>query len=136
MTKGEEIRFQRGTYLGKTGWIDNDGTKLDTMVWVYVDNWKGDGRMKHTKVKKSSLAKKHLVPSSYAEAVMQQNPDIEAKLDKLCRDLAMCSIHKDPNGIIELVRQGLQKASVEQDELGYKKKFRKVVFGSTKKHSA
>jgi hypothetical protein len=48
----------------------------------------------------------------------------------------MCSIHKDPNGIIELVRQGLQKASVEQDELGYKKKFHKVVFGSTKKHSA
>jgi hypothetical protein len=136
MTKAEEIRFQRGTYLGKTGWIDNDGTKLGTMVWVYVDIWNGDRRMKHTNVKKSSLAKKHLVPSSYAEAVMQQNPDIKAKLDKLCRDLAMCSIHKDPNGIIELVRQGLQKASVEQDELGYKKKFRKVVFGSTKKHSA
>jgi hypothetical protein len=45
MTKGEEICFQRGTYLGKTGWIDNEGTKLDTMVWVYVDNWKGDGRV-------------------------------------------------------------------------------------------
>jgi hypothetical protein len=49
MTKGEAFVSKEKLYLGNTGWTDNDGTKLDTMVWVYVDNWKGDGRMKHTK---------------------------------------------------------------------------------------
>jgi hypothetical protein len=134
MTKGEEIRFKKGTYLGKTGWIDDDAELIATMVWVYVDNWKGDGRIKHTKVKKSSIAQMHGQPTSYAEAVIQQNPDIEAKLDKLCLDLAMCSIHKDGRGIMEVVRQRLESATLEHNELGYKKKFRHVDFDDSKKH--
>jgi hypothetical protein len=134
MTKGEEIRFKKGTYLGKTGWIDNDALGLNAMVWVYVDNWKGDGRMKHTKVKKSSIAQMHREPTSYAEAVIQQNPDIEAKLDKLCLDLAMCDIDKDAKGIMEVIRQRLEKATVEHNLLSYKKKSRHIIF-DTKKHS-
>jgi hypothetical protein len=51
MTKGEAIHFKKGTYLGKTGWIDDDAKGLDTMVWVYVDNWKGNRcSIKHTQV--------------------------------------------------------------------------------------
>jgi hypothetical protein len=88
------------------------------MVWIYVDNWKGDRHMKETNVKKLSLAKMHLEPTSYAEVVVKQNPDIEAKLDKLCHDLAMCYIYKYQTGIMEVVRKGLEKATVEHNQLG------------------
>jgi hypothetical protein len=133
--KGDAIRFNKGTYLGKTGWIDAAGKGLDTMVWVYVDNWNVDGRsIKHTKVKKSSIGHDR-EPTSYAEAVVQQNPDIDAKLDKLCLDLAMCDIHKDEKGIMELVHQRLVKATEDHNKLGYKQKFRRVQFDSTMKNA-
>ena len=134
MTKGEAIRFKKGTYLGKTGWIDDDGKALDAMVWVYVDNWNGDGHsIKHTKVNKSSVAYGDREPTSYAEAVVQQNPDIEDKLDKLCLNLAMCKIHKDEKGIMDLVHQRLVKATEKQNKLGHKQKFREVHFDLGKK---
>jgi hypothetical protein len=133
MMKGEAIRIKKGTYIGKTGWIDADAKVLDTMVWVYVDNWNGDGRsIKHTKVKKSSISQKDREPTTYAEAVIQQHPDIDATLDKLCLDLAMCNIHKDEKGIMELVHQRLGKATDEHNKLGYKKKIREVNFDSKK----
>jgi hypothetical protein len=127
MTKGEAIRFKKGIYKGKTGSIDNDAEGLDTMIWVYVDNWKGR-HTKHTKVKKSSIAQVHVEATSYAEAVIQQHPDIESTLDKLCLDLAMCGIHKDAKGIMELIHKRLEKATVEHSQLGYKKRYRHVDF--------
>jgi hypothetical protein len=68
----------------------------------------------------------HLEPTSYVEAVVQQNPDIKAKLDNLCRDLAMCSIYKDQSGIMQVVRKGLEKATVEHNQLGYKNSFARL----------
>jgi hypothetical protein len=134
MTKGEAIRFKKGSFKGKTGWIDNDGSIMEQMVQVYVENWNNKGQTKNAKVMKINIAPLHRPsPSSYAEAVIQQNPDIEDTLEKLCRNLAMCDIKKDGKGIMEVISNSLEQATEEQRKLGYKKRYRQVNFSSKKK---
>jgi hypothetical protein len=67
-------------------------------------------------------------PASYAEAVMAQNPDIEAMLEKLCQELVGCDITKNEKGIVEAIVKRLEKTAEEQKQSGYKKKFRRVAF--------
>jgi hypothetical protein len=71
----------------------------------------GDGTLKRTFVKKSSAkAATQSSPASYSQAVLQQCPDVEEKLEKLCAELAMCQIEKDPDGILNIIATKLAKA--------------------------
>jgi hypothetical protein len=55
------------------------------MFYVIVDL--GDGATKKTRVQKESVRKRQGSPLNYAEAILQQCPDIEVKMDKLCQEL-------------------------------------------------
>jgi hypothetical protein len=62
--------FQKRILPRKNCGINDEAMGLEIMVWVYVKNWKGDGHMEHTKMKKWSIAQIHREPTSYAEAVI------------------------------------------------------------------
>lgn len=99
--KGKQVRFVAGKYGGKDGWIDASKEEGDDTVPVIVNlGKKGE---KATFVYKSSIEyEMHGLPSSYAEAVLQQCPDLERKLVDFCRDLAKCDIQRDPAGILNI----------------------------------
>jgi hypothetical protein len=90
---GDPIRFVKGKYKGKTGWCNKDKESTRERLYVIVDL--GDGVIRRTFVKKTS-AKPAVQPNpaSYSEAVLQECPDVEEKLDKLCLELALASKRK------------------------------------------
>jgi hypothetical protein len=112
-SKGDPIRFIKGKYKGKTGWRNKDKESTRERLYVIVDL--GNNKLKATWVKKSS-AKPAIQPrpTSYSEAVLQQCPDIEEKLEKLCAELAMCKIERDPNGILAIINVKLAEACETQ----------------------
>jgi hypothetical protein len=76
---------------------------------------------KQTQVRKESFRiKDDSKPSSYAEAALWQDPDIESKLDNLCQELAKCSIHQDVSGLFAVIQKNLTKATAKQASLGSK----------------
>jgi hypothetical protein len=67
-------------------------------------------------------------PASYSEATLREHPDIEASLDKICQELAKCSIHKDASGIMAIIQGKLVEATEKQSSLGNKGLYRHVKF--------
>jgi hypothetical protein len=126
MTKGRAIRFQDGKYFGKTGWMDADKRPTPKMYYVIVDL--GDGTLKSTKVMKTSVGNRHEPPTSYAMAAIQQHPDIEKQITKLCRDLAECSIGRDAQGLFRILEKNLSEATETQDQMGSGARYRRVDF--------
>jgi len=126
MTKGNAIRFVGGIYVGQTGWIDAEKKETPKQVSVIVDL--GNGKTKRTRVNKESVEKPSEAPSCYAEAVMQQCPDIEKRMNKLCSELAKCKIAIDAWGIMEILNEKLHKATKKQASMGSKATYRQVVF--------
>jgi hypothetical protein len=106
--KGNAIRFTRGKYKGQTGWVNKDKKSTKERIYVIVDE--GD-KLNRTWVKKTSV-KPALQPrpTSYSEAVLQQCPDVEARLEALCAELATCLIERDPNGIVDVFNKKLTEA--------------------------
>jgi hypothetical protein len=74
--KGKKVRFIGGKYGGKKGWVDDDRNLGTGTIPVIVDlGKKGE---KETYVYKYSVALEATVnPTCYAEAVIQQCPDLE-----------------------------------------------------------
>jgi hypothetical protein len=70
-------------------------------------------------------------PASHAEAALWQNPDIESKLDNVCRELAKCSIHQDGKEMVAVIQKKLTKATAEQASLGSKGTHRRVEFNES-----
>ena len=86
------------------------------MSYVIVDL--GNNNLKSTRVRKDSVGKPFQPPTCYAEAVIQQNPDIEGKMNKLCAELAKCNIVKDGAGIFEILERKLAEATARQSGMG------------------
>ena len=126
MKKGRAIRFILGHYAGKSGWIDEDKIPTESMFYVIVNLGTS---LRATRVLKGSVGEEHKPPTTYAEAMFQQNPDIEVTLRKLCGQLAKCSIlENDPEGLYRIVNKRLIEARERQDTLGSKGTYRRVQF--------
>jgi len=122
--KGKEIRFRKGKYIGKTGWIDNDrvATAKSYPVIVHnVNNSKGIAVDIGTTVRKSSVVfyeHESGKPMSYFAAVCQQHPKIEQNMEKLCKQLAMCEVSAVDNDMLKMFVQKMEEASMAQIEKG------------------
>jgi len=66
-------------------------------------------------------------PTTYEEAALDQNPDIDRQFDKLCAKLASCDI-KPGNKIGEILGDKLDEAHLDQLKKGHKATWRKVRF--------
>ena len=75
---------------------------------------------KQTYVLKSSFTTKQKYTSNatYAEAVLDQCPDLERKMIDLCRSLAKCDIQKDSRGIMDLFQVTMEEATEWQSAKG------------------
>ena len=111
--KGGEIRFIRGTYKECTGWLDtaNKSKKKSKMIWVVVNDEDYDEEV-HTQVWRTSIRERHKVPVTWAEAAVQQHPEIEDALLEVARLFATCAI-ADENSVIELIGKEIQMAQTE-----------------------
>ena len=125
--KGEPLRFVNGKYNGFEGWVNAEKEKTKKMIYVIIDL--GDGVLKTSMVKKSSVATPHESPDSYEEAALQQHPDIDLLMSKLARELARCHIGSDSNKMKKLFAAKLVHAESEQFHLGNRATWRDVQFG-------
>ena len=120
--KGDEIRFIRGTYKGCTGWMDtaNKLKSKSKMVWVVVDD---EDEEVHSRVWRTSIRESFQAPATWAEAVVQQHPDIESAVIEVARLFASCSI-EDEMSVLKLVGEEIRRAMTENG----KKTIRVVTF--------
>jgi hypothetical protein len=111
--KGEEIRFIRGTYKGLTGWSDtaNKSKKKSKMIWVVVKDEDYDEEI-HTKVWRTSIREMQKVPTTWAQAAVQQHQEIEDAVIEVARLFASCSI-ADETSVIELIGKEIRRAQTE-----------------------
>jgi hypothetical protein len=126
---GERIRFIRGTYVGKTGWINNSKKETAKMVYVIVELEDG---LKETRVAHASIARPAAEPTSYGEATLQQHPDIDGMMDKLVCQLAKCHMSTQASAVnsafktTEIFCNKLFQAIATQQALGDKATWRHV----------
>jgi hypothetical protein len=124
--KGNPVRFIAGKYGGKTGWVNNSENADEEIVPVIVNlGRKGE---KATYVYRSSVRpdSSEAAPNSYAEAVLQQCPDIERSLVEVARKLAKCDIKRDVAGFHKVIETKLNEAIVLQESKGSKAMYRKI----------
>ena len=72
-------------------------------------------------------------PTSYAEAVIDQCPDIEKMLVQLCRALAKCDVQRDEDGFRRVIAQKMQEAVNWQDNKGSQAMYRRIIYNGNKK---
>jgi len=124
-TKGREIRFIKGTYAGRKGWIDASRKKTKSTFRHVIVEDDGDGE-KFTRVKKTSYREPFKLPTSYEEAAMQQHPDIEKTMILLAEMLASCGIGTHNAEVHQLLEDEIQKANTNLEKAGSKARFRNV----------
>lgn len=123
--KGERVRFIAGKYGGKKGWINSAREPGDNTIPVIVD--RGRKGEKSTYVYEENMKiEPSTPPSCYAEAVIQQCPDVEQLLVKMCRAFAKCDIQQDGEGFMRLVQQNITAATEWQDSKGSLAYYRKI----------
>ena len=126
--KGQAIRFIAGKYGGKKGWIDLDSEPGSETIGVIVNRGGRKGEYR-TYVQESSIVFEGAKsPSSYAEAVVDQCPDLERMLVSVCRAFAKCDIARDVDGFQVLVLQKLHDAILWQQGKGSKAYYRVISF--------
>jgi hypothetical protein len=129
--KGDEIRFVGGIYSGKTGWFN--AAKNHTPCMFYVIVALDGGEEKATKVNKKSarlLSTTEEEPSSFAEACLRQNPDIDASIDKLAQLLAQCGITVASEAEMgRILSERVAQACIAQNMKGNKATWRHVNWG-------
>jgi hypothetical protein len=69
-----------------------------------------------------------LAPENFDEAVVQQVPQIQEKMNSLCRLLAKCGITTNSPTILALFARLLQQAIATQIVLGPKAEWRKITY--------
>jgi hypothetical protein len=128
--RGAEIRFVAGTYIGHSGWIDNskEETAKSTPVIVHAFKKKDGGIAdKATTVRKTSIHPASIpAPTTYAQAVIQQQPKIEQMMEKLCNKLAQCEVSHSEDAIYQVFHEKFKEAIAKQTALGVDAKWIRV----------
>jgi hypothetical protein len=129
VNKGDKVRFIAGKYAGKSGWKNSAEPADEKVTPVIVDlGRKGEYA---TVVWTCSIRVVGIVtdaPQGYADAVMQQCPDVERSIVTATRQLAKCDIGRDEDGFRELLLTELVKAKEWQDKKGSKALYRSIEY--------
>jgi transcription antitermination factor NusG len=126
--KGDEIRLVKGKYEGQQAWMNK--AKKPTKCYYFVIVVDDDGTERATRVLKGSarIIAQEPTPTSYEEAVIQQHPDIERAIDKLCELLVECGINKHSDKLARILETKIEEAKATQDSLSYRAKWRHVEY--------
>eukprot|EP00957_Ditylum_brightwellii_P059458 4514057-Ditylum_brightwellii.AAC.1 len=128
--KGNEICFGGGKYAGKVGWLND--AKSPTKKKVYVNVQLAHDKEKQTFVNKKNVANHHNPPTTYVEALLQQQPKVEKLLKDLCIQLAKCQIAEGNHisGLNDIFQQELTKAIKAQRALGNDAEYKFIFFNA------
>ena len=103
--QGENIRFVKGKYSGRTGWINAAKGLTEKMVYVIIDN--GDEHPILTRVPKESF-EANSQPENVEEQILRRHPHVEDKLVELCVALSKLGINaSDP--MIDIFKKRLRQ---------------------------
>ncbi len=119
--KGEEIRFIRGTYKHCIGWIDTANKskkKKDKLVYVIVND-EDYGELVHAHVWRSSIREMHKEPVTWAEAPVQEFPEIEDAVIEMARLFLSCVMEnkESENSVMQLIAKEIRRAQTENLQL-------------------
>jgi hypothetical protein len=127
--KGEGIRFVKGKYAGKTGWLDTSKPKHTTMMYNVIvaisEEEDLSSRVQKTSVR---LIANETTPTSLEAAVIHQHEDVEAAMDKLADLLAQCSVQPGSHALHTIFEEKLQQAWFTQTTKGNKATWRMTEF--------
>ncbi len=81
------------------------------MIYVIVDD-QDYGEEVHTRVWRSSYRERHKVPTTWAEAAVQQHPEIEDAVFETAQLFASCKISGDENEktVMDFIATEIRKA--------------------------
>jgi hypothetical protein len=118
--KGEEIRFIRGTYKRCTGWIDTANKskkKKDKLIYVIVND-EDYSEIVHAHVWRSSIREMHKEPVTWAEAAVQEYPEVEDAMIEMARLFSTCLIPDDASvSVMNLIGIEIRRAQAENLQL-------------------
>ena len=127
--KADPIRFVGGVYVGKTGWLHNSKRfRGQNKYYVLVDL--GHNCVKKSYVDISSIAPPHTDPTSFAEALLQQHPQVEKAVNDLCKMLAHFEIDSESrkSEVHQTFVSKLEDAINNQRRMGTKANWKKVEY--------
>ena len=138
VSKGEDIRFIAGKYAGKKGWMNLAMKDFGSAQKIHVLVDRSDvrkGVMTASFVYRSSITLERLYKNAttLSAAVVQQCPDIEAKLIAVCRAFVVARVQNENDGFLEIVSEFMNNALQYQKNKGSKAFYRMVIFTPTKK---
>lgn len=125
----------KGKYAGMEGWLNtkkksNKNSFYRSVIVKLEDEDGEEERVKATRVKRNSI--RDLWPTTittYEEAALQQNPDIERAMIELAEMFAQCGVTSN-NGFLRLFDKELTRARTFQNKLGHKGRYRYIFFGN------
>ena len=126
--KGDEVRFIAGKHAGKSGWVNTEETADESITPVIVNLGRKGEKTTFVYTSSIRLVSLQRPPNSYAEAVIQQCPDIEKNLVTVTRQLAKCDIDRDPEGFQGIMNEKLDEARDWQLGKGSKAMYRKIKY--------
>ena len=130
--KGKAIHILGGTYKGKSSWINIDKCKTaeSSYVIIVMDDGTEVEKLIHDWNFDFATRRK---PRSYAEAALQQHPDINLQLNKLCEALSMLKVDNDMPKMLLIFNERLNAAAkFQQSRKGKKAVYRTVSYGKQK----
>lgn len=123
--KGESLRFVAGKYAGKRGWLDTSKEMGENTIPVIVDL--GKKGLKKTYVYVTSARKEPTgPPKSYADAVLQQCPDLDKALTCFCRAFVKTGIEQDIDEFLKIIVGRLSEEARLLEEKGSKALYRRI----------
>lgn len=126
-TRGRPIRFVKGTYAGRHGWIDSSRRETKSFTQAVIVAADGDDGERCTRVQKSSFRPEFQDPISFEEAALQQHFDMEQTMIKLAQMFVECGI-RDNREATELFAAELNIAATLQLQKGSSARWRDVTF--------
>lgn len=126
-TRGRPIRFVKGTYAGRHGWIDSSRRETKSFSQAVIVAASEDDVERCTRVLKSSFRWEFQDPTSFEEAALQQHFDMEQTMIKLAQMFVECGIC-DNHQATELFKAELDIAATLQLQKGSSARWRDVTF--------
>jgi hypothetical protein len=134
--RGDAIRFTRGTYVGKTGWINNARPETACSLHVVVDENQSETRDAEflACVRKTSVAALRAT-STAEEFCIQSDAKVAYHLSKLAQALAECGVAGNPD-VLLIIKEHLDVAYMVQVQKGTRAKFSETALRlyKTKEH--
>ena len=133
MRQGKAIWFIAGKYAGRKGWVDDDGKPSASTVAVIVLKKNKTFHSTYVFPESIRLDSDYANPTSHAEAVIDQCPDVKKALVQLCCAVVKCDMQRNTEGFKRVIAQKMDEAVKWQESKGSEAMCRRINHNGNKK---